>query len=370
MKASKKKIAIISVVAIACIAFIIVASILISYAVFPYKKGEVEKANAIELQENGVLRVLQLTDLHLTAIPWSKQDKQTIKWVKQAVKYSRADVVAVTGDAVGSLNPFRMRDKALIELAEVFEEAEVYWMYTFGNHDGEWSQATGKEVKEHNQNQGKEELYDLLKGYKYLLMQKGDTDGVGNYVEDVVDGDGNVVYGLVNMDSQARNFDENGEKMSTYRGLTENQTVWYEREIKALEERAGKSVRSSLFMHVPLYEFTDAWLNNKHVGDFPAINTEGQCYAPDKNSGFYQKMKELGSTDFVTVGHDHDFNWLIKYEDVYFSYGRVSGVNAWQRRAPLGATVIDINVNADSLASRYKVSVIEPSFVYDEYAWW
>ena len=70
MKASKKKIAIISVVAIACVALIIVASILISYAVFPYKKGEVEKASAIELQENGVLRVLQLTDLHLTAIPW------------------------------------------------------------------------------------------------------------------------------------------------------------------------------------------------------------------------------------------------------------------------------------------------------------
>ncbi len=375
---SKKQKILIGALVPVCVVLIVFCSVLISFAAFSYKKGDVEKATSIELPDNGVLRVLQLTDLHLTAIPWIKQDRQTIKWVKQAVKYARADVVAVTGDAVGSLLPFRMRDQALIELAEVFEEAEVYWMYTFGNHDGEWAQGTSKEVKESNQNQGKEELYELLKGYKYSLMQKGDTDGVGNYVIDVVDGDGKVVYGLVNMDSQARNFDENGEKLSTYRGITENQMQWYENQIAALQTRAKAPVRSALFMHVPLFEYTDAWFNGTHVGNFPAVNIEGMCYAPDANVGFYQMIKDLKSTDFVTVGHDHDFNWLIKYgedksadfEGVYFSYGRVSGVNAWQRRAPLGATVIDINVYADSIESRYKVSVIEPSFIYDEYAWW
>lgn len=376
---SKKQKAIItSVVVPIAIILIVVGSVLISFAAFSYKKGEVEKATSIQLKEDGVLRVLQLTDLHLTAIPVTKQDKQTIKWVKQAVKYARADVVAVTGDAVGSLAPFRFRDQALIELAEVFEEAEVYWMYTFGNHDGEWSQATKGEVKQANQDQGKEELYDLLKGYKYSLMQKGDTDGVGNYVVDVVDGDGKVVYGLINMDSQARNWDENGEKMSTYRGLTDNQKTWYEQQVRALQARAGAPVKSSLFMHVPLFEYNDAWLNGVHVGGFPVVNIEGESYAPDKNCGFYQKIKELGSTDFVTVGHDHDFNWLIKYdkdaaggfEGVYFSYGRVSGVNAWQRRTPVGATVIDININATNIDARYKVSVIEPSFEYEEYAWW
>lgn len=361
-----------------CVALIIVGSILISYSVFPYKKGEVEKATEVTLPENGVLRVLHLTDLHLTAIPWSKQDRQTVRWGKEAVKFAGADVVALTGDAVGSLFSFRMRDKALIEIAEIFEEAQVYWMYTMGNHDGEWAYATGKEVEEQNKDQGKEELYELLKGYKHSLMQKGDTDGVGNYVVDVVDGDGNVVYGLVNMDSQAKNFDENGKKSKTYQRVTSNQVQWYENQINALNERAGREVKSSLFMHVPLYEYVDAWLNYKHVGDFPAINIEARCNEPEKNVGFYDKIKALNSTEFVAVGHDHDFNWLIKYgedkdngfDGVYFSYGRVSGVNAWQRRAPLGATIIDININAETLDARYKVSVIEPSFEYDEYAWW
>lgn len=373
---TKKQKIITAIVVPIAVVLIVLSSLLIALAVFPYKKGEVEKATQIQLPENGVLRVLQLTDLHFSAIPFIAQDRQTIKWVKQAVKYARADVVAVTGDAVGGLWPFRLRDKALVELAEIFEKAEVYWMYTFGNHDGEWSQATGKEVKESNKDQGKQELYDLLKGYKYSLMQKGDTDGIGNYVIDVVDGDGKVVYGLVNMDSQARNFDENGEKLSTYMGVTANQVDWYEREINALQTRAGAPIKSSLFMHVPLYEYTDAWLNGVHIGNFPAVNIEGTCYAPDKNIGFYQKIKDLGSTDFVTAGHDHDYNWLIKYdksndfEGVYFSYGRCSGVNAWQRRAPVGATIIDINVYADNIDARYKVSVIEPSFDYGDYAWW
>ncbi len=149
---------------------IVLGSLIMSLSVFTYKKGEVEKATSIQLPESGVLRVLQLTDLHLTSIPLTKQDRQTIKWVKQALKYSRADIVAVTGDAIGSLWPFRLRDQAIVELAEIFEEAEIYWMYTFGNHDGEWSQATGKEVKESNKDQGKEEIYQLLKGYKYSLM--------------------------------------------------------------------------------------------------------------------------------------------------------------------------------------------------------
>ncbi len=58
------------------------------------------------------------------------------------------------------------------------------------------------------------------------------------------------------------------------------------------------------------------------------------------------------------------------FEGVYFSYGRVSGVNAWQRRTPIGATVIDIYVDANNIDARYKVSVIEPTFGYDEFAWW
>ncbi len=366
----KQKMIITAIVVPVIIVVIVLISVLAYFLYFPYKKGNVEKATSIALPDNGVVRVLQLTDLHLTSTQISKQDKQTLKWVEQAVEFARPDIVAVTGDAVGSLLPFRGRDKALIALAEIFEEKQVYWMLTFGNHDGEWSSATGKEVGMENQYQGKEELYELLKGYKYSLMQKGDTDGVGNYVIDVVDKENKPVYAFINMDSHDKAFDEEGNKQG-YSGLTANQVVWYENQIKALYQRAGnENVKSSLFMHVPLYEYTDAWLNYEHVGDFDPVYIEGKVYSADTNVGFYDKMKELESTDFVSVGHDHDFNFVIDYDGIYLSYGRVSGVNAWGRRTPVGATVIDINVNAESIKSQYKVTNIYPTFDYLEWEGW
>ena len=349
---------------------IVIVSVLASFAYFPYRKGEVEKATSIALPSDGVVRVLQLTDLHLISTDTKKEDKQTLKWVEEAIEYAKPDIVAVTGDAVGSLAPFRMRDKSLIALAEIFEEKQIYWMLTFGNHDGEWSYASGGEVGADNRDEGKQELADLLKGYKYSLLQTGDTDGVGNYVIDVVNEEGKAVYAFVNMDSHDKAFDENGNKLG-YSGLTANQVVWYEEQMNALKERAGgEVVKSALFMHVPLYEYNDAWLNYEHTGGFAPVYTEGKVYCADENIGFFDKMVELGSTDFVGVGHDHDFHFAIDYKEVYLTYGRVSGVNAWRRRTPVGASVIDINVNAESLQSRYKFTVLEPTFEYENWEGW
>ena len=330
----------------------------------------VEKETSIKLKENGNIRVLQLTDLHMTKGSSKKADKETLRWVRQAVAFARADVVAVTGDAVAGLAGGRARDKALIELAEIFEKAEVYWMYTFGNHDGEWSYETGTQVGLEGGMQGREELYDLLKGYKYSLMQKGDTDGIGNYVIDVVNDKNETVYSFINMDSHGKLYDKDGNDVG-YLGLTENQVKWYEKQVNEMAKRTadGKVPQSTLFMHVPLVEYTDAWENYPQMAGFNEVNLEGKVYSQpaERNTGCYEKIKELGSTSLVSVGHDHDFNWLRNYNGVLLSYGRVSGIDAWCRRAPVGATVIDINTKADSVDTMYKITVIEPSFKYSPY---
>lgn len=327
----------------------------------------VDKAASIPLPKDGLVRVLQITDLHLTKGKSKKEDKETLRWLEEAVDYAKPDIVAVTGDAVGGIAPGRGRDKAIQQVADIFEEREIYWMYTFGNHDGEWSYATGTQVGLAEGLEGREELLEVLKGYKYSMMQKGDTDGIGNYVVDVVNDAGKAVYSFVNMDTHGKSYDAEGNDIG-YLGLTANQVNWYEQAVKDTASRSadGQITTSSLFMHVPLTEYTDAWRNQPHIGGFNEINLERKVYAPpqDKNTGCFQKIKELGSTTFVSVGHDHDFNWLRNYDGVYFSYGRCSGVNAWGRRGPVGATVVDINVNAATPESMYKISVIEPTFDY------
>lgn len=340
------------------------------------RKGEVEKPTSVTLSENHrpYLRVLQLTDLHLTKGKSYRQDKETLRWVRQAIGFARPDIVAVTGDTVGGLNG---RDTALIQLAEIFEETGTYWMYTFGNHDGEWSSETGEQCGKTGGTEGREELYQILKAYPHSLMLHGDTDGVGNYVVDVKDSAGNIVYSFINMDSHGKYYNADGNDMG-YLGFTANQVAWYGAQMDALKDRAGGTLpQSALFTHVPLYEFNDAYNTLPHIGGFPEQNLESKCYAPYENIGMYQKIKEIGSTNLVAVGHDHDFNWLRQYEETLFLYGRCSGVNAWERRTAIGATVIEINLNADKeeaktqpMNSLYKISNIYPTFEYSDYAGW
>lgn len=337
------------------------------------KGGVADKITEIELPSDGIVRVLQLTDLHLTKGLSKKEDKETFKWVEQAIDYARPDVVAVTGDAVGGAYG---RDNALVQLADLFEEKEVYWMYTFGNHDGEWSTATKTQVGHNDGLEGRNEILDLLKGYEYSLMQKGDTDGVGNYLINVVNNDDKVVHSLINMDTHGKLYEEvDGKSVDKgYIGVKSGQLTWYEQQLNALKAVSvdGNIPKSTLFMHVPVVEYRNAWLNLPHIGGFNEINLERGVYAPkdDNNVGFMELIDRLGSTQLMTVGHDHDFNWMRDYQfnedskGVYLSYGRVSGVNAWGRHAPIGATVIDINTNAKSKEAMYKVSVIEPTFAY------
>ncbi len=379
----RKKIVITAVAAVLVIVLVVGLSVFGWLYAFDYRKDPVQKATSVTVDDDGKLRVLQLTDLHLTAPAWNGNDQQTIEWVKTAIRLADPDVVAVTGDAAMGIYWYRQREKGIVAIAEIFEEAGIPWMYTLGNHDGEWSWDTQALVGQENEEQGNEELLEILQGYKYSLMQKGDTTGTGNYVIDVVDKDGNVVYGLINMDTHGKVFNEDGSRGPEYMGLSADQVQWYEREVNALCERAGKLVNSALFMHVPLYEYQDALDNYPLWGSFTQYSIQDHCYVPETNIGMYDKMVELKSTDFVTAGHDHDHNFAVLYEGkdhvnkdkdfpVILHYGRTSGVEAWERRIPIGASVIDINVNATTTESRYKISVIEPpeSFVYNEYSGW
>ena len=94
-KLNKKQKIIIAITVPLAVVVIVIVSVLASFAYFPYRKGEVEKATSIALPSDGVVRVLQLTDLHLISTDTKKEDKQTLKWVEEAIEYAKPDIVAV-----------------------------------------------------------------------------------------------------------------------------------------------------------------------------------------------------------------------------------------------------------------------------------
>lgn len=412
------------------------------------KTGEVEKASSLTVKSDGSFKIMQLTDLHLTTGGTYKQDNETLRWVEEALDSVNPDLVELTGDIVGG--GVKGRNAGLLALANIFEEREIYWAYTFGNHDGEHSQKEngsdwwiGKEGKQTNlteacaetaytlntdeytafygdNTKGNLELYELLKGYKYSLLTRSEEEkasekasdhmGVGNYVIDLKDSEGNVKFALFHMDTHGKfylnpkgNTDPNNYIDAGYVGLTDMQVEWYENKVAEYSENG---IGSAIFMHVPNYGYRMAYeaftgLNKYGVPQYTEkaaiahwsemeiipedLASMYVAYRPakynkiafEKNEGIYAPRWDDGlmdsiyfnpSTVLISVGHDHNNSFIsavdIDDQSVLLAYGRTSGVNAWARDIPIGASVYTINTKGTTTTDMVSAEIVYPSFKY------
>lgn len=388
------------------------------------KTGNVEKISKLNTAANGDFKILQLTDLHLTSNGSYAKDRETLRWVEESVEIAQPDLVVVTGDATAG--DVKGRNAGLLAMANIFEKKQVYWAYTFGNHDGEHDvDANGKawwNGRDGKQYVGNESLYKLLTGYEYSLMvrdpleipdpslseqeqeQIKDDMGVGNYVIDLMHNDKHV-FSLIFMDSHGKNYfrpvDENGNavlddkgepvvKDKGYDGLSQMQIEWYKQKAQALNE---KNISSAIFMHVPNYGFRqvfeeldfvddDGYPHFKYKSDLPGqykpdskydgyefVMEEDGIYAPRWDDGLFDAMKEYPTTNLIGVGHDHNNSILAQValaelQQVLLCYGRTSGVNAWSRDIPIGATLYTVHTSASDTIDMYDISIIWPTFSY------
>lgn len=98
-------------------------------------------------------------------------------------------------------------------------------------------------------------------------------------------------------------------------------------------------------------------------------------YAPRWDDGLMEVIAEYPSTTLISVGHDHNNSFIISYdtaakygsgEEVLLSYGRTSGVNAWSRDIPIGATVFTVHTDKTSATDIYDITQVFPTFKYAE----
>lgn len=329
------------------------------------KEGNKEKLKSLQVHDDGSFRILQLTDTHLISNGKNKRDKQTLRWIEEAIDTSKPDLVVMSGDITG--NSTKERDKGILAVANLLESKKVYWTYAFGNHDGEhgkneenkeaWlgKEGTRTEVSTVCKNadydkskgelfygdntRGNKQIFDLLTGFEYCLVRQDPLEaehsvemGIGNYTIDLTDKDGNVVFALIHMDCHGKTYFEpkgntegaKGYKDAGYLGLTDMQIEWYKNTVKPYAE---KGIKTAIFMHIPNYgyrEITEVPDGTTDYGmpkfkemenvadavkdiqfkDTKFLKTEG-IYAPRWDDGLEQAMDEYKSTNLIAVGHDH-----------------------------------------------------------------
>lgn len=274
------------------------------------------------------LKVMQLTDIHIGG-GWIslKKDSMAINAVAAMITQEKPDLVIATGDVVypmvfqaGTINNFN----GIKIFASLMESLGVYWTMTFGNHD----------VEVHSVH-SYEDILELLASEDYphclLSTASGNVDGYSNHVINVVNGDNAITRSLILLDSHAYVAGYIPGINWAYDNVHENQIEWYRQVVEDLNSTGDSRVPTSVFLHIPLTEYRDAWNEYVDNGHSDTENVEfiygvagetgEKVYCGSAEDDLFEAMLELGSTDTVFCGHDHYNRFSVEYKGIRLTYG-------------------------------------------------
>ncbi len=268
-----------------------------------------EDTVVLEKQKGKDFIILNLADIHFSdygyRLPLSIEGEATIR---RLVAQVGPDLIILSGDNVCSDNTYY----SMYKVTELLESFGIPWAPVYGNHDDEG-------------NCDLNYLADIMMTGEHCLMRKGDPEmGVGNYIVNIVepDGDGGqtLVESLILMDSH-------------HSQPNEKQKQWYAWAAAGAKAVGGENAEVSIFMHIPLPDYQlaydEAWdeENGKWRDGYAAQGElhEKICCERDGDGaplqrGFFDAIEESGNTKYVFCGHEHMNDFSIEYHGVRLTY--------------------------------------------------
>jgi len=184
--------------------------------------------------------------------------------------------------------------------------------------------------------------------------------GDGNYVINISE-NGEIIHSIYMMDTHSKaNYPDD-----SYDHLWENQISWYKWCVEGTNALAGKAVESSVIFHIPNVEYNDAWNEaqyNKQTGKFDNPTyadgfgslSEPIC-SPKFNNGFFDVVKELGSTKNIIACHDHINNFSLEYQGVRLSYSLKCGPGGYWDTSKNGGSTLTISSDGHAVFAHHYV---------------
>ena len=311
-------------------------------------------------------KILQLTDVHIGGGWMSlKKDAMALNAVAAMVTAEKPDLVVVTGD-VSYPVPFQAGTFNNKLGAKIFtalmEQLGVYWTLAFGNHDTEAYSYFSREALS--------EFYSD-ESLTHCLYQPGpdDVDGYGNQIIRIRNSQGFITQTLYLFDSHSYTDNDYFGILWKYDDIHENQIAWYKDAVqktkaanialakeKKLPAKSIVKERSLAFFHIPIEEQRTAWNayaanGYKDTADAKFIyGTAGETgkvvYCGMHGNDLFETMLELGDTQGVFFGHDHDNNFSFDYKGIRLTYGMsvdyLAYPGIYKRGAQRGCTVITV----------------------------
>jgi 3',5'-cyclic AMP phosphodiesterase CpdA len=266
---------------------------------------------------NGKFKIVQFTDIHYMAT--NPAAKESIKLIKEVLAAEKPDLVAFTGDIV-TMNPcFEGWD----DILNAVEKFNTPWAVVFGNHDDEHDKT-------------RDEIMEYITKRKYSLASKGDSNikGVGNYIIEVSDGT-NTNFLLYFMDSNTYSAIKG---IDGYGWFERDQIEWYRKNSVEYTKKNGEPIPALAFFHIPLNEYENMTSARKKI---VGMKNEQECPGAI-NSGMFLAMRECGDIMATFAGHDHDNDYIGKYNGIFLAYGRFTGSTTTYTHMTHGARIIEL----------------------------
>ena len=290
-------------------------------------------------QEGEDFVILNLADVQLSdGKAYGEEGECTEDLITKLIKDNKPDLITLSGDNAWDT-------AAYMRLIAFLDGFDIPWAPVMGNHDGEGC------------------INEFWVAYKLsqaenCLFQFGPKDmGYGNYIINITE-NGEIVHTLFMMDTHDHDVFilEDGTEVEDYDHLWNNQQKWYEWAVNGIADMAGRTVESTVIMHIPVREYIDAWESVCIEADgyeFGIIDPQYSDIAAGRrieyggpspvNNGFFSLCKELGSTKTMLVGHDHVNDYYVEYEGIKLAYAVKSGFGSYWQPDMIGGTTLTVN---------------------------
>ena len=268
----------------------------------------------LQFRSDGTFKIVQFTDMHIRSqLP--PQAEAVYSLMDQVIRTEQPDLIVLTGDNV-TCNPAAPE---IARLVRFLDERKVPWCAVYGNHD-EQQELTHAQMSA------------LYAGGRY---SRNILDGEGIMADlelPVLGADGEPGFYLYCMDSHSYST-ALGEPC--YDWFTDGQVRWMKERCAARTTSDGSVAPALAFFHIPLLEYVQAWEQGQgRLG----ICAEKVCHG-GLNSGMFAAMRLGGSVIGVSVGHDHNNDYIAVLHGIALCYGRFSGSDTAYNNLPPGARV-------------------------------
>lgn len=301
-------------------------------------------ADAIRFGKDGKLRIMHVTDTHL-----SMDNLNDSVWlIGKACDKEKPNIIVLTGDIAMSDSVEETYYK-IDKLMKVFEDRKIPVAVTFGNHDSENGVAT------------REELMAYFNRYDCSIsIDDGELlTGCGTYNVPVLgSNDNNLKFNLWVFDSGDYDNEDH------YANVAEDQVKWYIEKSKAMEKLAGKKVNSLAFQHIIVPEVYSALKQVKRNGAFtysriyfeneyyqfdPSVKNYGKFHETPccgyYNHGQFDAMVERGDVLAIFTGHDHTNAFGVRYKNIDIVNSLSTRYNGETFSTQYGYRMIEVDEN-------------------------